>query len=318
MPPSSRGSPYLRGWFRALLLLLVLLPASSWARQSLLLVLSQDSPPYHELSSALLQRLPLERWQLSSVLADQYSPTAVQADLVVTVGAQATREVLHGPLSWPVLSVLIPRQTFNSLSSQPALLSRRERGLLSAIYLEQPVARQLRLAQLISPSIKRMGVVLGPNSDDQLPAIASALDAMAWQQRLAQFRYNENPIRLLEPLSESSDAILVLPDKAEFNRSISKWLLLLCYRRNIPLIGFSSRYVDAGATAAVFSTPVSIAKDAAAWLERWYSQQAKRLPAPAYPLFFEIRTSLQAAQSIGLSLPSVAEIEAGMSRDGRL
>ncbi|MFT5721114.1 MAG: putative ABC transport system substrate-binding protein [Motiliproteus sp.] len=306
-PPACRHP-----WWPVLLLLWLLIPASSRAGPSVLLVLSQGSPPYRDMASALVEQLP--QWQVQSLVVERYSPTAVQADLIVTLGAQAALEVLQQPLHWPVLSVLIPRQTFVSLSQQPHLLPRLEQGLLSAIYLEQPVARQLQLARLISPSIKQMGVVVGPSSHEQLPLIAAAIEAQGWQQRLARFSHNENPIKLLEPLSESSDAILVVPDKAEFNRSISKWLLLLSYRRNIPLIGFSSRYVDAGATAAVFSTPASIVRDTAAWLRR-LQQQTLRLPAPAFPAFFEVRTNPNAAQSIGLVLPSQTAIEAIMSRN---
>ncbi len=291
---------------------MVLLPTSGWARPTVLLVLSQDSQPYRDYAALLARQLP--QWSVQQVLGEHYSPTAVQADLLVTVGTQAAREVLRQPQHWPVLSVLIPRQTFVALSQQPLLLSRLEQGLLSAIYLEQPIARQLQLAKLIRPSIKRMGVVVGPSSHEQLPAIEAAIEAQGWQSRLVRFSHNENPVRLLEPLSENSDAILVVPDKAEFNRSISKWLLLLSYRHRLPLIGFSSRYVDAGATAAVFSTPATIAKDTAVWLASWRSQSSK-LPAPAYPLFFEIRTSLQAAQSIDLQLPGQDEIEVLMSRE---
>jgi len=298
------------GW-RVLLLVVTLLPASAWARQSLLLVLSQNSQPYRDYVASLEVQLP--QWNVQSVLSEYYSPTAVQADLIVTVGTQAARDVLQQPQHWPVLSVLIPRQTFVTLTRQPLLLERQAQGLLSAIYLEQPITRQLQLAKLIRPSITRMGVVLGPSSHEQLPAIEAAIEAQGWQPRLVRFNHNENPIQLLEPLSENSDAILVVPDKAEFNRSISKWLLLLSYRGNLPLIGFSSRYVDAGATAAVFSTPASIAKDTGAWLAEW--QQHSALPVPAFPAFFEVRTSPQAAQSIGLQLPSQAEIEAMMSQE---
>ncbi|MFT6914870.1 MAG: putative ABC transport system substrate-binding protein [Motiliproteus sp.] len=308
-----RGSPEVRRpWWRVVQLLWLLLPASSWAGPSVLLVLSQDSPPYRDLASALVEQLP--QWQVQSLVAEHYSPTAVQTDLIVTLGAQAALEVLQQPLHWPVLTVLIPRQTFASLSQQPHLLPRLEQGLLSAIYLEQPVARQLQLARLIRPSIKQMGVVVGPSSHKQLPSITASIQAQGWTPRLARFSANENPIKLLEPLSESSDAILVVPDKAEFNRSISKWLLLLSYRRNIPLIGFSSRYVDAGATAAVFSTPASIARDTVVWLRRLPPQTLK-LPAPAFPAFFEIRTNPKAAQSIGLVLAGDDEIHAMMSRN---
>ncbi|MEH6471639.1 MAG: hypothetical protein V7752_10325 [Halopseudomonas sp.] len=318
MSTRSRGSPFFSTvWWQTALLLLLLFPASSWARQSVLLVLSQDSQPYQALAAALVAQLPARQWQVNSVLAEQYSPTSVQADLIVTVGTLAARDVLQGALHWPVISVLIPRQTFFALCRQQHLVVRKEQGLLSAIYLEQPVDRQLQLARLIDPSIESMGVVLGPNSHDQQPAINAAMAELGWQSRLARFEFNENPIQILEPLSDNSDAILVVPDKAEFNRSIAKWLLLLSYRRNIPLIGFSSRYVDAGATAAVFSTPASIAKDTAAWLERWFVQQGQPLPVPSYPHYFEIRTNPEAARSIGLTLPGMDELEAAMSRDSQ-
>lgn len=308
---------YLRPPLRLLSLLLLwlwlLVPSSGWARQSVLLVLSHQSPAYLELAQALERHLPEQHWQLQTLPLAQYNPSSVQADLIVTVGTQAASQVLHPALKWPVLSVLIPRQSFLTLSSLHNLDSRRQQRLLSAIYLEQPLDRQLRLASLIAPGIEQLGVVLGPSSHNQQSRLASVIASMGWQPALVRLKRSDNPIELIEPLARSSDALLVVPDRAEFNRSIAKWTLLLSYRNRIPLIGFSRRYVEAGATAALFSSPLSIAEDTALWLERWRKSEGLRFPGADYPVHFDLQLNPQAAQKIGLSLPSVSAVRTALS-----
>ncbi len=296
-----------------LLVLWLLVPSSSWARQTVLLVLSQQSAPYQKLVATIQQQLPAQHWQLQTVPVEQYTPSSVQADLIVTVGTQAASRVLQNQLKWPVLSVLIPRQSFIALSDRSELRALQQQKLLSAIYLEQPLGRQLQLAALIAPAVERLGVVLGPSSHDQQAAIVTAIEARGWQPEVARFRRNDNPIELLDPLAQRSDLLLVVPDRAEFNRSISKWLLLLSYRRNIPLIAFSRRYVEAGATAALFSSPLSIATDTVIWLERWRQSGSGPLPESGYPGQFDLQLNPKAAQNIGLTLPSVNEVRAALS-----
>ena len=294
----------------ATLLLLLGMGSTASAGQSVLLVLSQQSPPYQQLVSTLQQRLPPQQWKLHTVSVENYNPSSVQADLIVPVGTRATSRVLRDRLLWPVLSVLIPRQSFESLRQQQHA---SRQGTLSAIYLEQPVRRQLQLAALIDPSISRVGVVLGPSSHDQETAISAAIHARGWQPELVRFEREDNPIERIGPLSARVDTLLAIPDRSDFNRSISKWMLLLSYRRNIPLIGFSRRYVEAGATAALFSSPESIAKDTALRLEQWRQQGGRTLSPPDYPLFFDLDLNRQAAEKIGLTLPLIQDIRAAIA-----
>ena len=312
-PPSTRSLSRWQRWVLCLGLWLLSLPLYATPHR-VLLVLSQDAPAYRQFTQSLQGRLPASDWHVQTVLAQQYSAASVEAELILTVGTQASQRVLQQPLHWPVLSVLLPRRSFERISNRPELRKRLVDGRLSTIYLEQPYQRQLHLASLIQPSIRRFGVVLGPSSQDQLDTVKAEILARNWQPRLASFERDQNPIQLLEPLTENSDAILVVPDKSEFNHSISKWLLMLSYRRNIPLIGYSSRYVDAGATAAVFSTPTSVAQDTVLWLQRW-RQQPSKLPPPGYPEHCEIRVNAKAGASIGLALPSLEQINDAIIRD---
>ncbi|MEH6649609.1 MAG: hypothetical protein V7707_06200 [Motiliproteus sp.] len=283
------------------------------AGQSVLLVLSQQSPPYQQLVSTLQQRLSPSLWTLQTVSVENYNPSSVQADLIIPVGTRATSRVLRDRLLWPVLSVLIPRQSFESLRQQKIPLIHSQQQMLSAIYLEQPMQRQLQLAALIDPSIKRVGVVLGPSSHDQAAAISAAINERDWQAELVRFEREDNPIERIGPLSARVDALLAIPDRSDFNRSISKWMLLLSYRRNIPLIGFSRRYVEAGATAALFSSPESIANDTAFRLEQWQQQGGGALSPPSYPIFFDLDLNRQAAEKIGLTLPLIQDVRAAVA-----
>ena len=110
---------------------------------------------------------------------------------------------------------------------------------------------------------------------------------------------------MLTPVIGHSDAFLAVPDRAIFNRSTAKWILLMSFRQQIPLSAYSKRYVDAGAIAAVYSTPETVGWEAADWVNRF---SFEHLPEPAYPQRFDVSVNPATARSLRLQLPSLSAI----------
>jgi ABC-type uncharacterized transport system substrate-binding protein len=100
--------------------------------------------------------------------------------------------------------------------------------------------------------------------------------------------------------------LLALPDSAVYNDSTIRNILLATYHRGIPLIGYSSGYVKAGALCAVYSTPEQIAAQAAQLIFKF--KDTHKLPAPQYPQEFEVTVNPQVADSLGLQIKNATAL----------
>jgi len=300
-------------WLRAFFCLLLVLVAGQSESQAqtqshqphILLLASKDLPLYQQVIDSFKENITGSNVRLSIIMSpDKLTQAAIKNyDLIIPIGTAATRQVLRQKVTPPVLSTFIPKQTFITLTSDPLEQLRLQAGQLSAIYLEQPFQRQLKLLDQIEPEVSSVGTVLGSSSISQQPELEKAISAMHWQLNQAQLHQDDNPIEVLTPVIANSNAFIAVPDRSIFNRSTAKWILLMSFRQRIPLIAYSKRYVDAGAIAAVYSTPKTVGQEAADWVKRWLNKPSS-LPVPAYPKCFDFSINKATARSLRLNIPA--------------
>jgi len=146
-------------------------PIGTRARADTLLVLSDQAATYQQVADELRAGIKSQRGsERVDVVSSEHVMTADDQllknyDLVITVGLAAARSVVARettlPAIPPTLCLLIPRQAFERLTP------RRGDGRphrLSAVYIDQPLSRQLDLLRIALPGRMRIGVVLGPTS----------------------------------------------------------------------------------------------------------------------------------------------------------
>lgn len=184
-----------------------------------------------------------------------------RADLVITVGAEATGFLAARPAP-PILAVLISSHNLS------ALQGKHPKARLGGIVLDQPLSRHFRLIRAALPNAVRIGVLLGPQSAPERPALQEAAAREGLKLQIEQINDADGLIRALEELLESNDAILAVPDSIAFSTTTARPILLTTYRYRKPLFGYSQAYVTAGALAAVFSSPADVARQVVEWLQR--------------------------------------------------
>ena len=106
----------------------------------------------------------------------------------------------------------------------------------------------------------------------------------------------------LGDLFSRSDFLLALPDSGVYRRENIRGILLTSYRYRKPVIGFSLAFANAGALAAIYTTPTQNALQAAE-LVRGLRLPGVVLPLPQYPNDFAIAINGTVAQSLELTLP---------------
>ncbi|MGR9117695.1 MAG: ABC transporter substrate-binding protein, partial [Gammaproteobacteria bacterium] len=224
--------------------------------------------------------------------------------LVITLGQHAALTAnQHDILT---LNAMLPKQSTSDRSL--CILAKCPHSKSHyAIYLDQPVTRQLNLITMILPHIKSIGVLTAEFS-------AVKLDTLRLEARLRNLKIINRTVtsvselhKQLNELIVESDVLLALPDPVIHNRETVPYLLLTSYRYNVPVIGFSNAYVNAGAIAAVFSSPQQIARQIRELSENiLVNKPEQKVYSPKY---FSVTLNKNVARSLELRLADPEQIK---------
>lgn len=272
--------------------------------QKVLIVASDDSRSTQEAIRAITDGLMHGQQEAPklTVLGAESLQGASQAaaEVIVTLGVKAAEAVAATDRDTPVLALLIPRSAFERIVRR----SNREDRLFSAVFIDQPLKRQIELLRLALPGRDRIGVLIGPGSAEQF----RPLQTLSRQRnlRIAFERVNaeEALFPALQRVLAESDVLFALPDPAVFNTQTLQNILLAAYRKEVPLIAFSPAYVRAGALLAVYSTPAQLGRQAAEILRR-----DGPLPPSQYPRYFSVDVNPYVARSLGILIEDGAALE---------
>lgn len=278
------------------------------APRSVLVVLSENQGAYREAADALvaaLQNAP-EKGAPGKEAAVRIVPLSAlaretgqfDAGLIVPVGTLAAQAVAALELPAPVLNTLIPSQVYKTIARARRA---RDRRVFSAVFLDQPLARQLRLIQLLLPQHKRIGVVLSGEAVESPGTLPAVVGRFGFQIRWEVIDDQDQLLAALQRVLADSDVLLTLPDPIVLNRETAQAVLLTSYRYQDPVIAYSEAYVSAGALAAVHTAPAQIGRQTGELIRTWLA--GKNLPPPQFPRYFEVSVNYHVARSLELDIP---------------
>lgn len=272
--------------------------AAEW---SVVIVSSELSPVYEEAAAALvseLERSGVARNAVLQVTAAGLGGSGVPSPkLFVALGTEAASALARRELKAPVLCALLPRISFDRVLRENG---RRPSPQFSALYLNQPLTRQLDLVRLALPQVRRIGALFGPESKTQFATLEERARARGLTLISAEVQPHEPVFRGLKRILDEADLLLALPDPYIYNNSSIQNILLASYRAQVPMLAFSPAYVRAGALLAVYSTPAQISLEAATMALGVL--RGKELPLPQYPQDFTLGVNEHVARSLGLTL----------------
>lgn len=289
--------------FRIFLLSFFLLPMA-WAGGTVALVLSDNTPHFREFATTFNEHLQGSRWKLGKT-DDSPAPR-----LIITVGVDAFRKTLARGGQTPIIATLIGRQLYEKLLAE----SGRPRHLSTAIYIEQPLGRQVAFLRQILPGQNRIGLLLSDEGKEDFRPLRQALLSNGFSIDSEESNSEETLIPALGALLPRVQLLLATPDPKVYRRDNIKTILITTYRYQKPLIAFSSTFVTAGAFAALYSSPQQIARQAAELLITHNGE----LTAAEYPTHFSVAINRSVAEALNLPTPSEAEIRrALMQKESR-
>jgi putative tryptophan/tyrosine transport system substrate-binding protein len=285
--------------------------------ESIAIVISEDTPSYIEIADGvrrLVNQQATPALKFFTIPADTFAsgePDIFKADfysLVITVGARAAGILAELRVKPPVLNTLIPRALYEQLVAREPL------GHTSAIYLDQPLSRQLELVRLVLPGKTRLGVVYGAQSSYYRPELER-------QAKVKEFSLTAENIErpgdlgpALQRVFSHADFLFLLSDAQLINRTTIPKILLSSYHSRRPVIAFSAALVKSGALAAVYTPPEHLARHIAELVLTRHVDGKFSLPPPHYPTYWSVSVNRQVAHSLGLTIPSDKELQGKLSR----
>lgn len=292
---------------RVVVLLGILLSIPMVQAANIVILLSAQGGAYSEVAESLQVELVRQGFasRISTLVVGGSTSeelSVLSPNLVVAVGAKATQlAVSGGDPRVPVLSLLTPRSTIQAMVS----LIRSRGGdprRFAGLYLEQPLARYFELVRLVFGSGSRVGVLLGPDSRQDLDFLLAQASPRGVHLTYEFVERASEIYPALQRLAAQSDVLLLIPDRSAVNLETAQNLLLGALRLRLPVIGYSSTFVRAGAALALYSKPAQIGSEG--------SEFAKLLlkggggGGGRYPKSLAVEVNALVAKSLGLQIES--------------
>jgi putative ABC transport system substrate-binding protein len=279
-----------------------LAPVGAQTSVTVVLVTSDRSAPMAGAAEALITQLErggLSRYQMLQLTAAEFEAAGpLNPKLFVALGSEAASVLAKSDLRAPVLCALLPRLSFERVLR---LSGKKQSPQFSALYLDQPLSRQLALIQLALPQARRIGVLWGPESHLQAGSLRLAAQARGLALVEASVGPDSTFFKGLKSVLEESDVMLALADPQVYNTNSIQNILLTSFRARVPLVAFSPAYVRAGALLALHVTPEQVGRQAAAIVGPVL--QGKALPAvPVYSQEFTVAVNVHVARALDLML----------------
>jgi ABC-type uncharacterized transport system substrate-binding protein len=290
---------------KALLTLCAAFTAMAAPAATIAVVLSDDSAPYQEVLASIQSRLGSEH-NVVRELPDQFAASdPASARLVISVGVRAAEAVAEKSAKTPVIAVLVPRDWY--IHGGQARLATDQRPA-TAVFLDQPFSRQLRLVREALPEASKLGVLLSNTQAWQLHELQSQAKPLRLSVNEAILGSDQRLVESLEKLLPGVDLLLALPDAEVFNRGTAQTIFLTAYRYRVPVVGYSRSLTRAGALVSIFSSPDQIGQQAAELALKALSSGAVKLPPAQFPRYYSVSINEHVAHSLGLELPAEATL----------
>ena len=291
---------FLRRFMRLWLLLAQWAVLACAASPALVVVTPNErSPAFEETIDALsaeLLRGGLSRTDMAVIaVKDLHTLTQPHPKLMIALGSAPALALLEAGGKPPLLFSLLPRDSFETITNK-----HKPSSPVTAVYLDQPIKRQLALLRLALPKSQNIALLLGPTSRHAETRLKNAATESRFQLSIAYPDREEALHSSLQKVLPEADALLAIADPLVYNANTVQNILLTSFHARVPLLAFSPAYVKAGALLAVYSTPRQIGTQTGAIARNVLL--GKALPPPQYPTDFIVHVNAAVASSLGLTL----------------
>jgi ABC-type uncharacterized transport system substrate-binding protein len=258
------------------------IPNSLWASQaSIVLLAEKDSGALNKLYKELQLIDPKNNYFISTAKSQI---DIKEDDYIILVGAKLP-SYFNSKYYKNSISVLVSENQSKLLKTQ------------TSVWVEPPLSRQLRLADLVIPGKKKMGLLV--NGDAQKKALLAKLsDSDKAKLKVVDIQSTSNINQALFNVLKGTRLLLGTFDNSIYNAKNIKNILITSYRQQKVLIGPSRAYLKAGSFATTFSDLGHIAQRIIELVD--HHKSTGQWLAPDYNPYYRIIFNQQVARSLNI------------------
>lgn len=223
--------------------------------------------------------------------------TKVKPDLVFAVGIWALQAAVEPGAGPPVVYAMV----LNPSSLLPSGVKN-----VTGASMNVPVDQTLRVVKQLGPQIRRIGAVYDPTKTGYLVRRAGVLAREEGLELVAkEVRSPREAVAALDALQdEGVDVLWILPDEANLAEPMLQQMLLVSYRKKIPLLGLSDNHAQRGALLSLsFASSEDIGKQAAELANGILAGKAPADVPQTSARQVALTVNLKAAQKLGMVVP---------------
>ena len=286
--------------------------------KKILLLLSGGSSVYQKVADSTIKRInkscanlfvtcPSIEFEKINV-ADEKAVIPEESFITITYGTRAASSINPKSMHDHLILSMLPRQSTVAQKSTKVL-----QGAIK-IYLDQPYKRYFELIKTTMPRASRVGLLLHASDSDESQSLSNAASKFGFLLKIELVENTQDIGEALSRMLDNIDVFLAIPDSRIHNNKTISNILTTAYRNNIPVIGFSSAYVKAGAAEAIYTSLDDIAhqaSDAALQLLEHGSVSPKVQQAK----YFSVSFNFEVARSLGLTIRSPSAVKSIIMRE---
>ena len=288
--------------FALLLIFSISMGAFANGKQNIVIISSSNSDYQVQTASRIREKLEANGARAIIISTDDIVSAAKNIKtLYIAIGEQAINSLHEYDSNAFVLRInnrKIPGSKYTSAQSD----------LITA----QSECRHIQFIKSLNPDWSTIAVLSSVDSVD----IAAAFRKCAISQNLELNIYTVTDkselLETLETAIEDNRVLLAITDPFIYNSKTLKNILLTTYRHRMPVIGYSDSFVQAGAVAAIYTSPESIADKASSIISGFFNNNWQFNKHSYSTDDFSISTNTQVATSLEISLPSEESIRDSM------
>ena len=217
-------------------------------------------------------------------------------DLIYAVGIYALQALVGQVTDIPIV--------FSMVLNPPVVVGAQARNVTGAS-MNVPVGVQLQTLKQVSPQVKRIGVIYDPGKTGFLVTAAQrAATELGLTLVTRQITTPRASVSALDDLDGKADALWVVPDSTVLTQETVQYMLLVAFRRKMPVLGLSESQAKMGALLALsFRSGQDIGKQAGELAKAILG--GRRVEDVPYTMVdkTKLTVNLKTAEKIGLQLP---------------
>lgn len=214
--------------------------------------------------------------------------------VAIAIGPGGLRQALQSGSQARILCLFCSGPSFRALT---ASLSSEAGRRVSAVYAEAAPSQQMRLIHQLYGRRVVVGVLLGQASAYLEPILRYAAESAKLDVLVAHHTEGSMSRSLLQ--LSAADVLLTVPDRDIYNANSLREVLEASYRRGMPMIGYSTGMVNAGALACAYASVDDVVSHATEVID---TMNTGVLPEPVFCRYWRVAVNDRVARSLNLAI----------------